>query len=256
MRKTQIIQTADAQLWKVVPTNWDIVSTEKLLGYADMPNLTSLDGIVKEVRGWTVTNLQLVPLSITDKDEPIVSRMQSRGYENDENPFIIRGKKMPEIEVGFWKDSEGVLFPRFNTPRFKDSLTAAQVKWFDDRYGEQLTKAITPALLKRMIRDQIKYVVEYAKQDVARLQEQLRQIKAYKVPAEMTEDEMREKCIAIMLQYKGRGARNEVDRFLRKHEGRLRRLECPRCAALLNLPTAFTPHLTDGCAYCGHLEQD
>lgn len=175
-------KTGKPQFWEVLPKDYNLIPAEKLFASGrSEPYFYHLDEAVKAMRKLRLCQLYLVPLSIESKDEPVKSRLQYRGYENDVNPFVIRGQRIPEIEACV-SDMGDHIYISFRNPSYGDSLTPGQRKWFEENFGEQIAKQITPALLKRVKKAWERYIVAYAKKDCDQLIAQLRGIKKYKAP--------------------------------------------------------------------------
>lgn len=170
------------QFWQVLLKSRDYVNLPDLLNpYGEKAKLHLLRDSLKKIDGAKMSDLQFIPLSIETEQETVNSRLQYRGYDNDKEPFVVRGKQLPEV-VGLVREAaqafDFVVVVRAASRM--DTLTPGQASRMTEDYGQQLERKLTPALLKKIIKSERANIIQNAKADVSKLREQLREISAFK----------------------------------------------------------------------------
>jgi len=92
---------------------------------------------IKDINEWT----RIIASPIIDRN----TRIKRGKYSND-NPFIVRGKKLSEFFISIKKDTSGIHI--YYEPYKQRSLTVGQKKWVDEKFGDQLKGAWSPELIK------------------------------------------------------------------------------------------------------------
>jgi len=175
--QTTDTKTGSVQFWQALPVNQDWPHTSHILRtYGENADLQKVREILKHLDESDARGIRLIALSVESDSEPITSRLQYRGYENDTAPLTIRGKALGEIEATMGHDGKSIYF---RDTTYGHSLTAAQKEQLNSRFGAELLAAFTPELLADVKRDEKARVVAYIKAEVPNYRRQLDEIEAF-----------------------------------------------------------------------------
>lgn len=171
------------QFWEAhLDTNSSFLKTDSIFcTYSDKPSLHVWEDWIKNIKnGVTLENIKIVALSITDENQEVKDRNQYRGFNNDENPFIINGKEYGEIDGHFRKGHYNHNLDKYEDDPyvyFQSSsygkggcLTDAAKKHLEKAFSEQLVPYFTDENLQILINE----CIEYNKKRVVKQAEEMK----------------------------------------------------------------------------------
>lgn len=177
--KTTDKKTGKAQWWTVIPNNQQRVFLRDMISfYGQEARIMDLEKVLKQVNEMTAMSLVAIPLSVEGEDAPTNTRLSYRGYENDKDPIVIRGKTIPEVHASL-TIVDGKLC--FVSKSYGVVLTEAQVSTLNERFGEEVSGILRdPAVLGRVKKQERDEILKTVKQDIGTIRRQLDQIEGFK----------------------------------------------------------------------------
>jgi hypothetical protein len=98
-------------------------------------NIEPIKAAMKQLnRSWKSFRLNFVPLT-ENNPNAYESREFHRGYSTDSNPFIFRGKPIPELMVDV-DELGNTYFAQYS--RVSDKLTPGMIGWLESNFEQQL----------------------------------------------------------------------------------------------------------------------
>lgn len=181
--KTTDKKTGKVQFFGVFSEKSNYTYLKDLLSwYGDNADLNRLRSALSSIDQWTFRDLYAIPLSTKSESEPVESRLQYRGYENDTEPLIVRGKTMPELEFRVCGNSEDYpwhLWPKVPNTYSSKPLTDCQTDDLAWRFAELLPVLMESGTLAAIKADWKTKVVETAKKRIDTVRKQLDEIEQF-----------------------------------------------------------------------------
>lgn len=173
-----------------------LVTTSKIIerdGYgSDKADLHTLKQNLKDVKeaGWS--SIKIIPLTDEGATKELFGRstFHYRGgkkyisagqHEEDQNAFVIRGKKIGQTSAHVWKDCDtGIMNIRFMAEDYGDKLTDNQANELNERFGKGLLDALTSQVLETVKEETVSFMLEYSKRDIKEIRERLDDLEKFK----------------------------------------------------------------------------
>jgi len=110
---------------------------------------------------WEHKTVTFTPIT-SDTMDSYYSREFHRGYDNDADPFIVRGKNLPELVARIYNHSNRNNIS-FESHYRLNPLTPGQQKWLQSTFSDQLSAAYTKELVDHLV----KRAIERMQNDMA-----------------------------------------------------------------------------------------
>ena len=134
--KTIDQKTGKEQWFEVSYKNPSRPCLNDMFSYSDNAHIYPVEKILEKLQEIHYTDLKAEPITCSGADTEITSRLQSRGYENDIEPFVIRGKRIGEFSASIWsRESKELAFLSIG---YDTHLTDCQKIELQTRFGKEL----------------------------------------------------------------------------------------------------------------------
>jgi hypothetical protein len=168
-------KTGEEQVWHAHLADCDLYSTAQLVG----GSLYKIESALKTLGNLDESSLRFYPLQ---EDTYNGNRTNYRGYvssnakDNDDNPFVVRGKAMPELELRIYKHCKDI---RVTPSGYDVRMTDCQRKEIAERHGKQIrVHAFHPTTLATLKRYSKDYILSYCKLGIEQMRKDLEEIEA------------------------------------------------------------------------------
>ena len=177
--KTIDSKTGQAQHWAVELCNINLQHLKYLVEfYGEVPSLYKVEKEIEQINSCYARDMKAIPLQ---GDTYSQVRTEIRGYENDTDPWIVRGKRVPLVRANIWKNHTTNNYEvAWHSDEYNGILLDSAKKDLAKRFDEQLLEhLLNPAVLKTVKHDAIQYILSYAAEGIAGIRKQLDTIEDY-----------------------------------------------------------------------------
>jgi len=149
-----------------------------MFSYSDNAHIYPVAKVLEQLQEIHYTDLKAEPITCSGADTVIKSRLQSRGYENDTEPFVIRGKRIGEFSASIWSRESKEL--SFMSIGYETHLTDCQKMELQTRFGKELYAILfNPSTLAQVQKEERADILKNIGKNIPMMRKQLEQIEEF-----------------------------------------------------------------------------
>jgi len=191
-----IVQTTDgktgaAQYWGAEYADLNLMHTSHILSdYGKEPDFRKIRTELKKIDAMTFSSVSFIALR---EDAQADTRLNYRGYDGDTAPLVIRKVELPELKCiiqpyredghqphSSKDDTKRAWFTSLCNSYSFPQLSDNDRKILQERFGLELIRSATPALLRKVQTWARKWTISYPKTEIANYKRQLTELNAFR----------------------------------------------------------------------------